>query len=88
MKLCWTALAAMILLGLGFAEAGTLKVSPIKVFLPSDGKTEVIRIKNPDPTPALVQVQAVEWVRAEDLEPGQACRGDFSCSAHLRDGAE
>ena len=68
MKLCWTALAATIVLGLGFAEAGTLKVSPIKVFLPADGKTEVIRIKNPDPTPALVQVQAVEWVRAEDLE--------------------
>ena len=74
MKLCWTALAAMGMLALGTAEAGTLKVSPIKVFLSADGKSEVIRIRNPDPTPALVQVQAVEWSRVEELD--QAARAD------------
>ena len=68
MKLCWTALAAVGSLALGIAEAGTLKVSPIKVFLPTDGKSQVIRVKNPDPTPALVQVQAVEWSKAEHLD--------------------
>jgi len=68
MKLCWTALAVTLSLGLGTAEAGTLKVSPIKVFLPAGGKTEVIRVKNPDSTPALVQVQAVDWAKAEDLD--------------------
>jgi hypothetical protein len=31
MKLCWTALAVVGLLALGTADAGTLKVSPIKV---------------------------------------------------------
>ena len=71
MKLRWTALAAMGSLAFGMAEAGTLKVSPIKVFLPADGKSEVIRVKNPDPTPALVQVQAVEWVKAEDLDQAE-----------------
>ena len=68
MKLCWTALAVTFSLGLGAAEAGTLKVSPVKVFLPAGGKTEVIRVKNPDPTPALVQVQAVEWTSVENLD--------------------
>ena len=68
MKLCWTAIAVTLSLGLGTAEAGTLKVSPIKVFLPTSGETEVIRVKNPDPTPTLVQVQAVEWAEAEDLD--------------------
>lgn len=68
MKLCWTAFAAVGSLVFGMAEAGTLKVSPIKVTLPADGKSEVIRLKNPDPTPALVQVQAVEWAAAEDLD--------------------
>jgi len=71
MKLCWTAIAALGSLAFGMAEAGTLKVSPIKVFLPADGKSEVIHIKNPDPTPALVQVQAVEWVKAEDLDQAE-----------------
>ncbi|MEM7044571.1 MAG: fimbria/pilus periplasmic chaperone [Pseudomonadota bacterium] len=74
MKLCWTALAVAGSLALGVAEAGTLKVSPIKVFLSADGKSQVIRVKNPDPTPALVQVQAVEWVKAEDLD--QAARAE------------
>ncbi|MGI9416394.1 MAG: fimbrial biogenesis chaperone [Geminicoccaceae bacterium] len=74
MKFCWTALAVLGSLAFGTAEAGTLKVSPIKVFLPADGKSEVIRVKNPDSTPALVQVQAVEWVKAEDLD--QAERAD------------
>ena len=68
MKFRWTALAALGSLALGVAEAGTLKVSPIKVFLPADGKSEVIRVKNPDQTPALVQVQAVEWVKAAELD--------------------
>lgn len=74
MKLRWTALAALGSLALGAAEAGTLKVSPIKVFLPTDGKSEVIRVRNPDQTPALVQVQAVEWSKAEDLD--QAAHAD------------
>ena len=74
MKFRWTALAALGSLALGVAEAGTLKVSPIKVFLPADGKSEVIRVKNPDQTPALVQVQAVEWVKAAELD--QAERAD------------
>lgn len=68
MKFRWTALAVLGSLALGTAEAGTLKVSPIKVFLPDDGKAEVIRVKNPDPTPALVQVQAIEWADAERLD--------------------
>lgn len=68
MKLRWTALAAVGSLAFGIAEAGTLKVSPIKVFLPTDGKSEVIHVRNPDSTPALVQVQAVEWSKTEDLD--------------------
>ncbi|MGI9416333.1 MAG: fimbrial biogenesis chaperone [Geminicoccaceae bacterium] len=68
MKLCWTALAVLGSLAFGVAEAGTLKVSPIKIFLPDDGKSEVIRVKNPDPNPALVQVQAVEWTTVEKLD--------------------
>jgi len=68
MKFYWTAIAVVGTLALGSAEAGTLKVSPIKVFLPADGNSEVIRVKNPDQAPALVQVQAVEWVEAEDLD--------------------
>ena len=71
MKLCWTALAAVGSLALGIAEAGTLKVSPIKVFLPADGKSEVIRVRNPDPTPALVQVQAVAWTNVEGLDQAE-----------------
>ncbi len=71
MKLRWTALAAVGSLAFGMAEAGTLKVSPIKVFLPTDGKSEVIRVRNPDNTPALVQVQAVEWSKAEDLDEAE-----------------
>ena len=31
MKHCWTAFAVTLWLGLGAADAGTLKVSPIKV---------------------------------------------------------
>ncbi len=68
MKLCWTALAVMGSLALGAAEAGTLKVSPIKVTLPADGRSEVIRLRNPDPRSTLVQVQAIEWAAAEDLD--------------------
>ena len=71
MKLSWTALAAVGSLVLGTAEAGTLKVSPIKVFLPADGSSEVIRVRNPDPTPALVQVQAVGWAKAEELDDAE-----------------
>ncbi|MEZ5930771.1 MAG: fimbria/pilus periplasmic chaperone [Alphaproteobacteria bacterium] len=74
MKLCWTALAALGSLVFGVAEAGTLKVSPIKVFLPADGKSEVIHVRNPDATPALVQIQAVEWTDVEHLD--QAKRAD------------
>ena len=68
MKLCWTALAVAGALALGSAEAGTLKVSPIKVTLPADGRSEVIRLKNPDFRSTLVQVQAVEWAAAADLD--------------------
>ncbi len=66
MKFCWTAVATLGTLAFGVAEAGTLKVSPIKVFLPADGRSQVIHVKNPDPTPALVQVQAVEWTDVEE----------------------
>jgi len=68
MRLCWTALAVMGSLVFGTADAGTLKVSPLKVILPADGRSEVIRLKNPDQRPALVQVQAIEWAAAEDLD--------------------
>jgi fimbrial chaperone protein len=68
MRLCWTALAVAGSLALGTAQAGTLKVSPIKVTLPADGRTEVIRLRNPDPRSTLVQVQAIEWAAAEDLD--------------------
>lgn len=68
MKLCWTALAVVGSLVLGTADAGTLKVSPLKVTLPADGRSEVIRLKNPDTRPTLVQVQAIEWAAAEDLD--------------------
>ena len=71
MKLCWTALAVSGSLALGVAEAGTLKVSPIKIFLPDDGKSEVIHVKNPDSNPALVQVQAVEWTTVEKLDDAE-----------------
>lgn len=74
MKLCWTAFAVALGLGLSAADAGTLKVSPIKVTLPADGRTEVIHLKNPDARSTLVQVHAVEWAEADNLD--QAKRVD------------
>ena len=71
MKLRWTASAFLGMLAFGMAEAGTLKVSPIKVFLSADGESEVIRVRNPDPTSALVKVQAVEWADVEELDQAE-----------------
>ncbi len=68
MKLRWPALAVLSLLALGTAEAGTLKVSPIKVTLSADGESKVIHLTNPDSRSTLVQVQAVEWAAADDLD--------------------
>ena len=68
MKLCWTALAVMGSLVFGTANAGTLKVSPLKVNLTADGRSEVIRLRNPDNISALVQVHAIEWAAVEDLD--------------------
>lgn len=71
MKHCWTALAVLGSLAVGVAEAGTIRVSPIKVFLPTDGKSQVIHVRNPDPTSTLVQVQAVEWTDVERLDQAE-----------------
>lgn len=68
MKLCWTALAVAGSLALGTADAGTLRVSPLKVNLTADGRSEVIRLKNPDTRSALVKVQAVDWAGVERLD--------------------
>ena len=74
MILCRTALAAVLTLAAGLAEAGALKVSPIKVTVPSDGRSEVIRVKNPDRDGTLVQVQAVEWASADELDQAEPAK--------------
>ena len=74
MKLFWTALAVAGSLALGAADAGTLRVSPVKVTLPADGRTEVIHLRNPDARSTLVQVQAVEWTDYTNLD--KAARAD------------
>lgn len=48
------------------AEAASLSISPIKIVLSPSGHATTVRISNKGETPALVQVEAVEW--AEDLE--------------------
>lgn len=68
------AFAITLVLITSLSQAGTLKVSPVKVSLPAGGNSGTIRVENPDPTPVLVQVEAVDWTTAED--PKDAKRAD------------
>jgi P pilus assembly chaperone PapD len=60
------ALTAVIVLPLAEAEAVSIRVTPTKVELSTDGRAASVRIKNESDQPTTVQALAMPWISAED----------------------